>query len=73
MMRIASNTMWIVIPLVVLLLAILQALSPSGGTLQAAELAKPEATPGTYVSSDPSVPPATGVQFPEPASHIETF
>jgi hypothetical protein len=74
-MRIASNMLWIIIPLVVLLLALLQALSPAVGNLQAAELSTPDARTATYVNSDPSVPPASSVEFADttPAPVIETF
>jgi hypothetical protein len=71
-MRLSSSTLWLVIPALLLLALVLQ-LSPSGGTIQAAEPSTPRAGATPYVSSDPSVPPAASVQFPEPTPHIEAF
>jgi hypothetical protein len=73
MMRVASNILWIVVPFVMLLLSVLQAMSPAGGNVQAAEPSKGDARAAVYVSSDPSVPPAASVQFPEPTPMVETF
>jgi hypothetical protein len=70
-MRISASTLWLAVPLVALLFAVVLTLSPARGTLQAAEPSR--ATPADYVSSDPSLPSAASVQFPEATPHIEAF
>jgi hypothetical protein len=73
-MRIASDLLWIlVIPMLILALAILQAVSPPGGSSPAAEHASGASTPAVYVSGGGAKPAAASVDLPEPAAAVETF
>jgi hypothetical protein len=69
MMRLTPSTLWLIAPALLLLAVVLQ-LSPSGGTIQAAQPSALQA----YAGNDPSVPAAASVQLPvEPAPQVETF
>jgi hypothetical protein len=75
MMRIGSDLVWTaVVPLLMLLLSILQVISPAGdGTNQAVESSKRDATSTAYASSHHSMPPAAVMQGPQTAPPAKAF
>jgi hypothetical protein len=75
--RLSSGALWAV-PLLVAFGAVLGlAFGPNPRTpvqsAHAAPVAQGAQAPLPYVSSDPSVPPADSVKFPEAQPHIEAF